>query len=237
MLPSGSGERAMGKNLSGLMPARVALTSADTRTFPLSFTFSMAPPRALMVTMLPSTFSIWPRMRVGGVCAKALAVNTSARPAPIKALCVIFMVSSPGVIAAHYSRAVSQLTPGRSHYSSLPEREKMSLFLEQISLDQGTQFRRHLGCHAEPAFEAPHRLMQQHAEPVGRAQAARAGALQQSGFQRRIDQVRHHQRGRKVRAEFQRRLPNHAQARAVDQKARLAQRPRDLIPTGDVHAR
>ena len=42
---------------------------------------------------------------------------------------------------------------------------------------------------AEPFFEAGHRLMQQHAETIGSAKPLLARALQQVGFERRVDDV------------------------------------------------
>jgi hypothetical protein len=64
----------------GLMSATEDLTIAVIRALSASFTIIVLPSRALMVSMLPSTFSIWPRMRIGGVCAKeAVAVKVKAR--------------------------------------------------------------------------------------------------------------------------------------------------------------
>ena len=52
--------------------------------------------------------------------------------------------------------------------------------------DMGSELRRHFGADAEPALEARHRLMQQHAEPVdgdgSRARAPRQAARVSSGL-------------------------------------------------------
>src|SRR5665213_2990231 len=61
--------------------------------------------------------------------------------------------------------------------------------LDEIGLDQCAQFGRNLGTLAEPQLKAAHRLVQQHAEPVGRPQAPRLRHLKQCSFQRYIDAV------------------------------------------------
>ena len=52
----------------------------------------------------------------------------------------------------------------------------------EIGLDQRAKFRRHLGALSEPEFEPAHRLMQQHAEPVGGLQSARPRRRQAMAF-------------------------------------------------------
>ena len=69
---------------------------------------------------------------------------------------------------------------------------------------------------AEPGVEAGHRLMKQHAETFHAAKTAAAGRRQQRRFQRHIDVVGHHQRGRRARQiEIERLVPDHAQRRGV----------------------
>ena len=51
----------------------------------------------------------------------------------------------------------------------------------EIGFEQGPQFRGDFGLFAEPERKAAHRLMQQHAKPVGGAQAARFGRVRISG--------------------------------------------------------
>ncbi|HEX7975395.1 MAG TPA: PAS domain S-box protein, partial [Anaerolineales bacterium] len=58
---------------------------------------------------------------------------------------------------------------------------------DQIGLDQRPQFCGHFRAHAEPQFEAAHRLMQQHAEAVRGAQATLALRRQQRGDQGIVD--------------------------------------------------
>src|SRR5665647_147388 len=96
---------------------------------------------------------------------RAIAAAPSAR--------VIFQLSmvSSRSAAGVCRRSFRERTPPAADYSGPSVRAEMSLFVE-IGLDQRTQFRRHFRLDAEPQFEAAHRLMQQHAEAIGRAQAA-----------------------------------------------------------------
>ncbi len=99
--------------------------------------------------------------------------------------------------------------------------------MAEVGLDQGPQFRRHLRAHPEPELKAPHRLMQQHAEPVGGGKPARAGGRQQRGFQRRIDQIGDHGvRVQRREIDLERRLPGHAERGGVDQQAGAGQQMR-----------
>ena len=59
----------------------------------------------------------------------------------------------------------------------------------EIGDDHLPQFGSDLRPDAEPALEAGHRLVQQHAEPVDGLQASRFGGGQQRRFQRHIDNV------------------------------------------------
>src|SRR5450631_3073834 len=221
MLPSASGMPAMPMKLSALMSAIVAFTSAATRASSATFTFSIAPSRVLSDSIAPSAFSIWPRIRAA-CCAKALVASTSARPAPIKALCDNFMVSSPGIITALKSSCRDNNTlHGQIFRPAI--RAEIGLFLEQIGLDQSAEFRRHFRLDAKPALEAAHRLLQQHAKPVGRAQALLARRRQQPGDQRGIDQIRHHHRRLAAQIDLQRRLTDHAERRGIDQKSGAAE--------------
>ncbi len=106
--------------------------------------------------------------------------------------------------------------------------------LGQIGLDQRAQFRRHLGLDAEPQFEAAHRLVQQHAEPVDVAQALLARGQHQVGDQRIVDQFRHHQGRRAAQVDLERRLAGHAERRGVDQKPGAAEQAGGLVPAGRI---
>src|SRR6476660_7506972 len=99
-----------------------------------------------------------------------------------------------------------------------------------LSLRQGAQGLRHPRPHAEPALEAPDRLMRQHAEPVGSAQIPRAGGLEQAGFERRIDKIGDHgARNKRREVELKRRLPRHAERGGVHEQLALAE-PAVRIP-------
>ena len=86
-LPSGCGIAVTPIYEFGLMSASEALTKFITRTLSGTLTVSIAPSRALTVSVLPSTFSISPRMRTGGCCASAVPMSATARPAPISVRC------------------------------------------------------------------------------------------------------------------------------------------------------
>ena len=75
------------------------------------------------------------------------------------------------------------ICPSRSSRSI--QRRSLLLLVrsKNVGLDQRPQFRRDRGAHAEPAFEAGRRLMQQHAKPFDGAQAARARRGQQRRLQ------------------------------------------------------
>src|ERR1039457_4545762 len=190
MLPSGCGTPAMPMKLSVLVSASVAFTSADTRASSATFTFSMAPSRVLSESIAPSTFSIWPRMRAGCCARAAVAARLNAMAAAHSAWRVIFrfaMISSqsvagviaPGLQADNPSpRFLFRLIPpsafGRRLHFFFRGRDGGGRRRAQIGFYQRAQFRGDFRAYAEPAFEAPHRLVQQHAEPIGGAQPALA---------------------------------------------------------------
>src|SRR6266702_3185090 len=59
----------------------------------------------------------------------------------------------------------------------------------EIGLDQLTQLCRDLWLSAEPQLEAAHRLMQEHAEPVGGLQTTRLRRRKQRRHQGDIDEI------------------------------------------------
>src|SRR5262249_56083895 len=62
----------------------------------------------------------------------------------------------------------------------------------QIAFEQIPQFTGYFRFSAEPELKAAHRLVQQHAEPVGGAQAARSCSMQQRRNQPPIHALRTH---------------------------------------------
>ena len=63
-------------------------------------------------------------------------------------------------------------------------------FGTEIGDDRPPQFGGDLRPDAEPALEAGHRLVQQHAEPVDSAEARGAGGREQRGFEGNVDDIR-----------------------------------------------
>src|SRR5674476_1562752 len=201
MLPSGCGMPAMPIKLSVLMSASVAFTSADTRASSATFTFSMAPSRVLSESMAPSTFSIWPRMRAG-CCARAAVaarLNAMATAASARRVTFMFDIISSQTVAGVVAPGLQEDNPSpRLSFRLIPPGafgRQLHFFLRvhagggrrcaQIGYHQRAQFRGDFRAYAEPAFEAPYRLVQQHAEPVGGAQPALARHHQYPGHRRR----------------------------------------------------
>ena len=97
-LPSGCGIAVTPMNVPSLMSESEAFTIAATRTSSASFTVMVSPARDLTVSVLPSTFSIVPRMRSGGgaCCAHTAEVTTiNESPAKPSARRVIVCITTP----------------------------------------------------------------------------------------------------------------------------------------------
>ena len=91
---------------------------------------------------------------------------------------------------------------------------------------------------AEPGVEAGYRLMKQHAETFHAAKPATASRRQQRCFQRHIDIVGHHQRGRRPRQiEIERLVPDHAQRRGVHHQRVIGQCRSPGIPVRNAQPR
>ena len=105
----------------------------------------------------------------------------------------------------------------------------------KIGLGQGAEFHGHFGLSAEPQLKTAHRLMQQHAEPVGGAQAFGSCRFDQRRDQRHIDQIGDNGvtgQSPNIGTEF--RLPGHAERGGVDEQGRLAEQVVQLFPRGDL---
>src|SRR3954463_15399024 len=128
------------------MSLREALSSPITRASAARLTLRVDPSRALMVSVLPSTASIWPRTRTGGDCwAKAVVMApASTRPASASR-------GSPVMV-----NLLSRISPLSAGHEENPGPGRLFLTgsrlaaLEQIVLDQLPQLRRDLRADAEP---------------------------------------------------------------------------------------
>src|SRR5664280_2738273 len=153
-----------------------------TRALSASFTIMVSPLRALMVSMLPSTFSIWPRMRAGCCARAAVAARLNAMAAAASARRVIFMfdiISSQavaGVVAPDLQednpspRFLFRLIPpgafGRQLHFFLRGHGGGGRRCAQIGYHQRAQFRGDFRAYAEPAFEAPYLSLIHISEPT-----------------------------------------------------------------------
>src|SRR5215470_16221129 len=166
------------------MSASDALTKLITRKLLASLTLSSAPSRALMVRSSPSTLVISPRMRAT-VCSANGDVFTSSTASPAAASVRAILVVMTWCM--HSSRVARQSRRAwRTVNTAAPP-----LFprLDQVGLYKGTQLRRDFGRLAKPQRKSAHRLVQQHAEPVGDAQLPPLGGSQKRGFERHINDI------------------------------------------------
>ena len=76
-----------------------------------------------------------------------------------------------------------------AHADRSGEADDAHSFTVEIGDDPAAQLRIHLRADAEPALEAGHGLVEQHAEPVDGAQAALRGGLQKRCHKRHVDEV------------------------------------------------
>src|SRR5262249_17615913 len=196
----------------------------------------VAPSRDLTVSTWPSIFSSVPRMRTRSGCwaMLALAIRATAKLAtPNVRRIILFILNPPGPrlppqppTAPRYSR---KTTVKRQHRRGF-------LCADKISLHQGAQVLRHLRAKVEPALESAHRLVQQHAETVDRAQPAAACVGEQRGRERRIDEVRDHRTGgQRCELDGEFRLTRHPERSRVDEQPGIAEQTVDVAPTERLH--
>src|SRR5579864_4094093 len=241
-LPSGCGIAVTPMKSPCLMSASVALTMAVTRALSASLTCMVLPSRALTVSIEPSTFSMVPRMRTGGVCdiccacAKATEVAnrtpTAATPSIRRVIVVIIILPILFPIHAGGGRRGGWVL---KHRSRLRYSSRRGGGRPEVGFGQSPQFRGHFGLFAEPQLKAAHRLMQQHAEAVGGAQSARCCRFDQRRHQRHIDQIGDNGvTGQPPDVGLEFRLPGHAERGGVDEQGRVAEQVIQLLPRGDL---
>src|SRR5260370_25924490 len=179
-LPSGPGAVVVPMKQPTLMSDSDILVIPTTRMSPVMRSLTSSPLRDLTDSTSPSTASMVPRTRDGdGGCwaiaykddATTMATATSGR---VRVERRTGMSGSP--VAPH--------NMGPRCCNDLPGSN-----LCEIGLNQRAKLGRHLGALAEPEFEPAHRLMQQHAEPIGGFQSARPRRDKQRCFQRHIYEI------------------------------------------------
>src|SRR6202051_1502896 len=171
------------------MSASEAFTTSFTGALSASLIFISAPSRAFAVSI--GTLTVSSVARTLTVCgawaaAKEAAKSRATALAP-NVLIIVIVILPKGC----------QFTPqakGLGGWTLKPRsRLRYSCGLgggrPEGGLGQGPEFRGHFGFSAEPQLKTAHRLMQQHAEPVGGAQAFGFCRFDQRRDQRHIDQI------------------------------------------------
>ena len=135
--------------------ASEAFTRAATRSlYRPTFTFSMAPSRVLSISMAPSAFSIWPRMRAG-CCAAATRRQAQQRPATpsVRRNRHIHFMHCVLHCGRHLAPDPSADNPSRLLIPAdvIGWRFFSRQFCAEIGFDQGAQFRRHFRRLPNPA--------------------------------------------------------------------------------------
>src|SRR5580704_8750842 len=200
-------------------------TTSFTGALSASLIFISAPSRAFAVSIGTLTFSRVARTRTvcGAWAAAKEAANSRAMAlAPNPRVIMVIVILPKGC----------QFTPqaeGLGGWTLKPRRRlRYSCALgggrPEIGLGQGAEFRGHFGFFAEPQLKTAYRLMQQHAEPVGGAQAFGFCRFEQRRDQRHIDQIGDNGvTGQAPNIDPEFRLPGHAERGRVDQHVRLAE--------------
>src|SRR5580704_13303342 len=210
-------------------------TTSFTGALSASLIFISAPSRAFAVSIGTLTFSRVARTRTicgAWAAAKEVAKSRATALAP-NVLIIVIVILPKGC----------QFTPQAQRlggwYLKPRSRLRYSCGLgggrPEIGLGQGPQFRGHFGLSAEPQLKTAHRLVQQHAEPVGGAQASGFCRFDQRRDQRHIDQIGDNGvTGQPPNVDPEFRLAGHAERRGVDQQCRVAKQVVQLFPRRDL---
>src|ERR1700694_3119819 len=163
-LPSGPGTVVVPMKEPTLISESEILMMPTTRISPVMRSLTSSPLRDLTESTSPSTPSMVPRTRDGaGGCwaiAESDEATTTARMTRGRN-----KVERGTGMKGPPAGITSQWTPALRPYSRSG--------LCEIGLDQRAQLRRDLRALAEPQFKPAHRLVQQHAQPIGGLQSAR----------------------------------------------------------------
>src|SRR5580658_2276236 len=236
-LPSGCGMAVTAIYELSLISASEAFTTSFTGALSASLIFISAPSRAFAVSIGTLTFSRVARTRTicGAWAAAKEAVKsraTALAPSVLRVIIVIVILPK-GCQFTPQAKGLGgwDLKPrSRLRYSG-----RLGGGRPEIGLGEGPQFRGHFGFFAEPQLKTAHRLMQQHAEPVGGAQAFGLRGFDQWRDQRHIDQIGDNGvAGQSPNIGLEFGLPGHAQRGGVDQQSRVAEQVVQLFPRGDL---
>src|ERR1700676_4545045 len=234
-LPSGCGMAGTAMYEFSLISGREAFTTSLTGALSASLIFISAPSRDFAVSIGTLTFSRVARTRTvcGAWAAAKEAAKSRATALAPNVLIIVIVILPKGC----------QFTPQAKGLGGWVLKPRSGLRYScalaggslKIGLGPGPQFRSHVGFSAEPQLKTAHRLMQQHAEPVGGAQAFGFCRFDQLRDQGHIDQIGDHGvtgQSPNIGAEF--RLPGHAERGGVDQQGRVAEQVVQLFPRSDL---
>src|ERR1700730_10463807 len=226
-LPSGPGTVVVPMKEPTLISDSDIRVIPTTRMSPVMCSLTSSPLRDMTDSTSPSTASMVPRTRVGDGGCWAIAYKADA---------TTMATATSGRMRVERRTGMnwSPVAPpnmGNRCLSDIPVSN-----LCEIGLNQRAKLGRHLGALAEPEFEPAHRLVQQHAEPVGGFQSARPGRDKQRCFQRHIYEICNNGMCRQqAGVDLQRGLAMHAKRRRVDQEARARQQIAEGIPCDGVN--
>src|SRR5580704_1683972 len=219
------------------MSASDAFTTSFTGSLSASLIFISAPSRDFAVSIGTLTSSRVARTRTicgAWAAAKEAAKSRATALAPNVLRVIIVIVILP---------KGCQFTPQAKSFGGwhLKPRSRLRYSCRlgggrpEIGFGQGAEFRGHFGLSAKPQLKTAHRLMQQHAEPVGGAQAFGFCRFDQRRDQRHIDQIGDNGvTGQSPNIGLEFRLPGHAERGGVDEERRIAEQVVQLVPRGDL---
>src|ERR1700738_2005019 len=156
------------------------LAMPPPRMSPVMRSLTSSPLRDLTDSTSPSTASMVPRTRDGDGGCWAIAYKDDATT-------MATAKSGRARVERRTGMSWSPVAPpnmGHRCFNDIPGSN-----LCEIGLNQRAKLGRHLGALAEPEFDPAHRLVQQHAEPIGGFQSARPRRYKQRRFQRHIYEI------------------------------------------------
>src|SRR5580700_8175500 len=234
-LPSGCGMAVTAIYELALISESEAFTTSFTGALSASLIFISAPSRDFAVSIGTLTSSRVARTRTicGAWAAAKQAAKSRATALAPSVLIIVIVILPKGCQFTPQAKGPGgwYLKPrSRLRYSG-----RLGGGSLKIGLGQGAEFRGDFGLSAEPQLKTAHRLMQQHAEPVGGAQAFGFCRFDQRRDQRHIDQIGDNGvTGQSPNVGIEFRLPGHAERGGVDEQGRVVEQVIQLFPRGDL---
>src|SRR5579871_4111037 len=221
-LPSGPGTVVVPMKEPTLMSASEILMMPTIFASVVRCSLTPSPLRDFTASTSPSTPSMVPRTRVGvgDCCAIAPNVDAAIMASTISGRLRVERRVDMGESPVGGSDLMTDPDSGmKFRFTRTRPAASMCSCTREIGLHQRTKLGCHLRSSPEPQFEAAHRLMQQHAEPVGSLQSARFRRHEQRRLERHIDEIGDQSIIRQFAdIEIERLLTVHAERGGVDQK-------------------